>query len=263
MNAEPKCVGARGNCLSKIISPHLHSLFMMVVIHIYYFPSLCTAWQYSTALVAGEGEAAKGNTKKLMSCTSRLPFTFHQAGTSPSFPSPGVGYFFFLLLRWIRPDFRVLISTRHWVSKSLWGIRSCWKVALERWRLEVVVWNHRSFLSETASWILKSGRARGLTQQGDNQGSMGTLCFPDRFWSHRQHVGLKSNSDVTTGLDALPWAFASGTERDLPVRLVVASANFWDECCELQNGQCPSVQSWERKVGRSSAKGGHSAVNVI
>lgn len=200
MNAEPKCVGALGNCLSKIISPHLQSLFIMVVIHIYYFPSsLCTAWQCSIALVAGEAGTAKGNTERLMSfCTSRLPLTFHQAGTSPSFPSPDVGYFFFLLLRWIRPGFKVLISTHHWACKSLWGIPSCWKVALERWRLEVMVWYHRSFLSEAASWILKSARDRGLTQQGDTQGSMGTLCFQGRFWSHHQHLWLKSNSDVTT-----------------------------------------------------------------
>lgn len=117
MNAEPKCVGALGNCLSKIISPHLQSLFIMVVIHIYYFPSsLCTAWQCSIALVAGEAGTAKGNTERLMSfCTSRLPLTFHQAGTSPSFPSPDVGYFFLSAFEvnqtWLQsPDFHTPLS---------------------------------------------------------------------------------------------------------------------------------------------------------
>lgn len=67
MDAGPKCIGALGSLLSNINSPHLHSSFISLVINIYYFhPSLCRAWQWSTALglVAVEPGVAKGSTKE-------------------------------------------------------------------------------------------------------------------------------------------------------------------------------------------------------
>lgn len=162
MDAESKHSGALGTLLSNITSPLLHSTFISVVIHIYYFPSsFSTAWQCSRALgpVAGEAEAAK-NTKRRNALLHIQASPDHPPGRDFSqLPITKWRIFFFLLLRCTRPDFWVLISTCRWVCESLWARSSCWQVPLERWWLEVAVWNHRIFPSETASWILKSARA--------------------------------------------------------------------------------------------------------
>lgn len=135
-DAEPKCVGALGSLLSNITSPHLHSSFISVVIHIYYFPSfLCIAWQCSTVLglMAGEAGAAKWRSKGhnallhiKSSPNNPLGRVFSQV------PITKWRIFFFLLLRWIRSDFRVLISACHQVSEFLWVRFSSWQVPLGR-----------------------------------------------------------------------------------------------------------------------------------
>lgn len=76
--SEPKCVGAPGSPLNNITSPHSHSLFISIVIHIYYFPSfLCIAWQCSTVLglMAGEAGAAKWKSEghNALLCISSSP----------------------------------------------------------------------------------------------------------------------------------------------------------------------------------------------
>lgn len=116
---------------------------------------------------------------------------------------------------------------------------------------------------------------RGSWSQPETEG-WHSRVIPRAAWAHfasRAGFGVTINicdwkatqmsPHCPSRLDALPWAFASGTKRDLPVQLIVASGNFWDECCEVQNVQCPLVQSWGCKVGQSSAKRGHSAVNDI
>lgn len=191
MDAGPKCIGVLGSLLNDINPPHLHSSFLSLVINIYYFPpSLCTAWQCSTALgpVAVEPGVTKENTKR---CKALLHFQATPDNESGrnfcSFPSLGEGVFSFCSSDesdlTLSPDFH-----SHFVSWSLLERFSCWQVLLERWCLEVV-WNLRIFLSEAALRILKSSRRRRIP-------SAAWALFAS--WAALGTSATASNSDVTT-----------------------------------------------------------------
>lgn len=189
MAAGPKCIWALGSLLSNINPPHLHSSFVSLVINICYFPSPPLP---SLALLHSPGSGGCGAKRSTKRCNALLHFQATPDNASGRnfhcFPSLGEEVFCFCSSGesdlTLNPDFH-----SHFVSQSLLEGFSCWQVLLERWWLEVV-WNLGIFFSETALWILKSSRGRGIP-------SAAQAHFAS--WAALGTSGTASNSDVSTG----------------------------------------------------------------
>lgn len=131
--------------------------------------------------------------------------------------------FSFLLLKWIRPDFKTPHFHCHFVSQSLWERFSHWQPLLERWWLEVV-WSLPLSSSTVDPGVIQ--------RQGNTQCSMGTLCFLGSFGNI---CNCKQLSCHTLSLQVSCFAMK------LSLRLVqcfMAPGNFWDGCsvkCKMSN----------------------------